>query len=136
MENYKKIDIVIGLYYKKELVQVSLFKRINSKKYRLIKNCTKLNLKIEEGLNTVIKHIFKNNISKIITFIDISKYDLMEYYNMGWQLMFFTEPSYTLYKNNEKQKIEPNEISDIDITSNRILKVYDCGKAALKIQNK
>lgn len=134
LDKDEEMDFAIGVYYKKELVQAFSFKQLNDEECKLVKKCTKLGLKVKDDLIAVVNYIFKDKANKIITFLDISKYDLKEYCNEGWQLVSFVKPSYTLYKNSGKIKVVNEEIvSSMDLANNRFLKVYDCGRAVLEI---
>lgn len=147
LNGYIKSDINIGLYYNKDLVELISLNKLNNNKYELVRHCSLINYKVSNGLNKLLNYITDKIANTIITSVDISKYNLNAYYNIGWELVSFSEPECAFYKNKNKysQKEYPNlenilskkninnnlSYSD-NMKNNYFLKIYDCGKANLK----
>jgi hypothetical protein len=132
----------LGLYYKDELVQLITIGKSRFKKdeYELLRMCSKLNTQVIGGFSKLLKHQPFNN---LISFVDLSKFTGESYFNIGWQLLNYTVPSYSYYRGSEKlnrvsaqkhklpkllgDNFDPNKTEAQNMIDNGWLQVYDCG---------
>lgn len=132
----------LGLYYNDELVQLITMGKSRYKKdeYELLRMCTKLNTQVIGGFSKLIKHQPYNN---FISFIDLSKFNGNSYYNIGFDYINVTNPSYTYYKQNKKlnrvsaqkhklskllgDKFDSNKTEIQNMLDAGYYQIYDCG---------
>lgn len=147
LKGYIKSDINIGLYYNNNLIQTISLNKIDNSKYELLRYCSLLNYNIIDGFEKSLNYFINNYNKEILTYVDRRKYNLNEYYNIGWELVSYTEPDYHFYRNKIKYEKEnfkdvknllnlknfnPNLPIDENLMNNCFFKVYDCGNAILK----
>lgn len=139
-----------GLFYKKRLISLITYKRINNNEIEIARFCSRLNYSIIGGFSKLLKNsipiLKENGFNKIITYADIDwSPDKKEtvYYKTGFNYLKHTQPSlyYTDYINiynrqkYQKQKLEklfPDTYKE-DLSANDILILndihpfYNCG---------
>ena len=143
-------SIRLGLFYKKELVQVVGFGKSRFKKdeYELHRMASKLNTQVIGGFSKLLKNIN----FEFISYIDKSKFTGNSYYNIGFQKLYDTPPSYSYYKKDNLRKYNrmtfqknnlknfanySSEKSEFQIMSEAgYLRVFDCGTTKVFYGNK
>lgn len=74
--DYKKVDVVFGVYYGDDIIQVVSF---DIKKYRIIQNITKFGYNIINGFEGVLHYFIEKYIPKEITWcVDFSKCNIIK----------------------------------------------------------
>ena len=141
----------LGLYYKDELVQLICLGKsnINKSEIELFRICTKLNTQIIGGFSKLMTY---QPYTKVISYVDRSKFYGNVYKAVGFTSIDTTDPSYKYYKNNVEltyidiQKYTLPKLLGIDFNPNETesqnmqrcgwLQVYDCGTIKMKYVRK
>lgn len=140
--NNIKIAINIGLYYNNELQLLMCFNKIGNN-YKLILICNKLNTKVIDGENKILKNFIESyQPHEIITFID-RRYNNSELYeNLGFKFISNLKPNYFYFKSCElikhnkqiynnfkisKHNLDQSKTEFEIMTENGYLRIYDCG---------
>ena len=103
--NYIQSDILLGLYYQNELLQIMTFKHQINNEFELLRFSTKFGYEIEFGAKELLDHFIKKyNPSQIVTTINFDKFTGKTYEEIGFKLIEYIEPqlithdSESLYK--------------------------------------
>lgn len=105
-------DIILGLYYNDELVQLISFgkPRYNKKyEYELLRLCSSSKYTIMGGTEKLFKNFIKKyNPQNIISYCDNSKFDGNVYIRLGFELLDYGRPSKHWYNIKTKKHITDN----------------------------
>lgn len=110
--------VKLGLFHNGELVQLESFSkpRFSSKyQWELVRECSKLGVRVIGGKSKLFKHFLKDyNPESIISYCDRSLFTGSSYETIGMTFLYATPPSYSYYK------------------SGQLLSRYQCQKHRLK----
>ena len=142
--------ICLGLFHENDLVQVMTFgsPRFTKKyNYELLRLCTKPEFEVIGGASKLFKHAVRDlNLTNIISYCDLAKFNGDVYQKIGMKLDHVAEPQEIWSKGN--RKITANLLrqrgydqifntnygkgtsNDELMLTNGWLPVYDCGQAA------
>ena len=154
LQGYRKSNINIGLFFKKELIQVASFSKpiFNSNfEYELIRFSTKLYTSVVGGFSKILKYFNKNYSTSLISYAD-KRYSKGEVYEKnGFELVADNPPNYLYTKNHsdffnrisfQKHKLkEKLDIFDSNLTEwenmklNNYDRIWDCGTLTYKLTN-
>ena len=147
----KNQTIRLGLYYKKELVEVMTFGKLRYNKkyeYELLRLCTKTDYIVIGGTEKIFKYFIKKYLPQsVISYCDNSKFEGDIYNKLGFKLKEFGKPSKHWYNIKTKVHITDNLLRQkgYDILfktnygkgtnneelmiNNGFVEIYDCGQS-------
>lgn len=153
LQGYAKSSIMLGLYYKDDLISIMTFGKPRYNKnyeYELIRYCTSTN--VIGGSEKLLSHFIKEyNCKSIISYCDLSKFSGHTYERLGFTIIRKGSPSKHWYNPKTKEHYTDNLIrqrgfsqiingklakNDIQETSNNrtlmlangFVEIYDCGQ--------
>jgi hypothetical protein len=149
IQGYVNSNIKIGLFNDGELVSVMTFDKFEGRKkmedggWNLSRFCNKTNTNVVGGASKMLNFFIKNiNPSRIISYADRDWSNGALYYKLGFQLISESKPDYKyivdyrrIHKSNyKKSKLKYNITESEYIKSNKIGKIWDCGKLKFEVK--
>lgn len=102
LQGNKQADVIYGLFYNNQLVQLMSFNRYNkiSTEWELIETCTNSNIVVIGGLSKLFKQFIKQyNPTKVISYCDFNKFNGKSYQYIDMRFNEYTGPDKYLVKN-------------------------------------
>ena len=155
LQNYSPAQIIYGLYYNNELVQIMSFgkPRFNNEyDYEIIRLCTKTDYIVIGGSEKIFKYFLREtNPSSVISYCDISKFTGDVYRKLGFNLHSISDPGYVWTEpssnivlsryQTQKQKLIKDGLGTEEQTETEImiglgfLKIYNSGNYVFTYNN-
>jgi hypothetical protein len=139
-------NIKIGLLYNGEVVSVMTFNKSEGRKkmaddqWNLSRFCNKLDCNVVGGASKILKHFIKKwEPTRIISYADKDWSNGSLYFNMGFKLLYETDPDYKyiingkrINKSRFRKSNLKTDLSESEYMSS-IPKVWDCGKMKFEL---
>ena len=134
IHGYRPAKVLLGLYFKQELVQVMSFGNayLSHSKYQweVIRSSTKLFTTVVGGQSKLLKYFEKSyNPKSILFYIDVDKFTGASLQNMGFEFSHLSKPGYKLSDGVNVLNRNPgkNTLQKQQIKEGRLHKVYNAG---------
>lgn len=134
IHGYRPAKVLLGLYFKQELVQVMSFGNayLSHSKYQweVIRSSTKLFTTVVGGQSKLLKYFEKSyNPKSILFYVDVDKFTGASLQNMGFEFSHLSKPGYKLsdgvnvfHRNPSRNTLQKQQIKE-----GRLHKVYNAG---------
>lgn len=136
IHGYRPAKVLLGLYFKQELVQVMSFGNayLSHSKYEweVIRSSTKLFTSVIGGQSKLLKYFEKSyNPKSILFYVDVDKFTGASLQNMGFEFSHLSKPGYKLSDGINVFNRNPgkNTLQKQQIKEGRLHKVYNAGTA-------
>ena len=117
LQGHRNAQIILGLFYNDELLQVMSFSKNRKYQWEIIRECTKLDTLIVGGVSKLFSYFVRNySPTEIFSYCDYNKFTGKSYEKLGMKFIGLTQPDlkfiingqvYTRnpYKNKEQEKL-------------------------------
>ncbi len=123
-------DYNYGQYHENELISCIGINR-SEEGYEIVRDCTKIGYNVTRRLDKLLSHI-KNINKDLVIKLDKRLFNIIEYEEKGFKLLYETFPNIHYHKDNRLLYEEEYKLEKEIVNSNKWYKIYDCGHYYLK----
>ena len=122
IQGHRNAQIVYGLFYNNELVQIMTFSKHKKYDYEIIRECSKLNTVVVGGTSKLFKHFLNDyNPNTVFSYCDFNKFNGNSYEKLGMKFLGFTGPDMKwvidgkVYNRNPRKNQELKNLAETQI---------------------
>ena len=122
IQGHRNAQIIYGLFYNNELVQIMTFSKHKKYDYEIIRECSKLNTVVVGGTSKLFKHFLNDyDPNTVFSYCDFNKFNGNSYEKLGMKFLGFTGPDMKwvidgkVYNRNPRKNQELKNLAETQI---------------------